>query len=160
DLNEALMELGATVCTPATPSCLLCPVRELCRAFAEGRQGELPVKGKKKATPVVKGVAVVITRSQKPVASSQNEEVLLMRRPVGVRGQGRWGRRGLAGVLRGGGGRGGAAVGGVGGRGDAGGAGGAVGASARGGGGLRPRSLAPARNGRMEAPLQRGGGGF
>lgn len=36
DFNQAMMELGATVCTPQDPSCLLCPVREHCRAFAEG----------------------------------------------------------------------------------------------------------------------------
>lgn len=42
DLNQALMELGATVCTPANPSCLLCPVRTPCRALAHGRVDELP----------------------------------------------------------------------------------------------------------------------
>jgi len=36
DFNQAMMELGATVCTSQGPSCLLCPVREHCRAFAEG----------------------------------------------------------------------------------------------------------------------------
>jgi A/G-specific adenine glycosylase len=42
DLNQALMELGATVCTPANPSCLLCPVQKQCRALAAGRVDELP----------------------------------------------------------------------------------------------------------------------
>ncbi len=42
DFNQALMELGATVCTPANPTCLLCPVAKQCRALAEGRVGELP----------------------------------------------------------------------------------------------------------------------
>ncbi len=55
DVNQAMMELGATVCVPAKPACLICPVREFCRAFEEGRQGELPVKGKKKAVPEVRG---------------------------------------------------------------------------------------------------------
>ena len=44
--NQGLMELGATICTPR-PKCLLCPVREFCTAFHEGRQEELPVKTKK-----------------------------------------------------------------------------------------------------------------
>lgn len=44
--NQALMELGATICIPR-PRCLLCPVREFCAAFQEGRQEELPVKSKK-----------------------------------------------------------------------------------------------------------------
>ncbi|RSD24074.1 A/G-specific adenine glycosylase [Mesobacillus subterraneus] len=46
--NQALMELGALICTPTSPSCLLCPVREHCQAFEEGAQNELPVKTKKK----------------------------------------------------------------------------------------------------------------
>lgn len=50
--NQGLMELGATICAPK-PACLLCPVREYCRAFEEGRQEELPVKTKKKSTKVI-----------------------------------------------------------------------------------------------------------
>ena len=44
DFNQALMELGATVCLPRAPQCLLCPLREHCSALAEGIQNELPVK--------------------------------------------------------------------------------------------------------------------
>ncbi|GKV69635.1 adenine DNA glycosylase [Sporosarcina sp. NCCP-2716] len=44
--NQAIMELGATICTPR-PRCLLCPVREFCDAFEEGVQEQLPVKTKK-----------------------------------------------------------------------------------------------------------------
>ncbi len=48
DFNQALMELGATVCLPgASPLCERCPVRETCGAFTLGIQGELPVKQKK-----------------------------------------------------------------------------------------------------------------
>lgn len=46
DFNQALMELGATICLPKKPQCLLCPVRSLCRAAAEGTQDTLPVKVK------------------------------------------------------------------------------------------------------------------
>jgi A/G-specific adenine glycosylase len=42
--NQALMELGATVCMPKSPQCLICPVQSLCLARAAGRQNELPVK--------------------------------------------------------------------------------------------------------------------
>ncbi len=42
--NQAMMELGATICLPSNPQCLLCPVAQLCRARASGRQNELPVK--------------------------------------------------------------------------------------------------------------------
>ena len=44
DFNQAMMELGATVCTPKNPTCLLCPVREDCKGFAAGTQNQLPIK--------------------------------------------------------------------------------------------------------------------
>lgn len=46
NLNEGLMELGATVCTPAAPACVFCPVQALCTAFATGRQEEIPLPKK------------------------------------------------------------------------------------------------------------------
>ncbi|WP_453991059.1 A/G-specific adenine glycosylase [Bacillus nitroreducens] len=58
--NQALMELGALICIPSNPACLLCPVQEHCRAFAEGVQKELPVKSKKKAPTAVSMAAVVL----------------------------------------------------------------------------------------------------
>ncbi|HEY8207817.1 MAG TPA: A/G-specific adenine glycosylase [Myxococcaceae bacterium] len=42
DLNQALMELGATVCRPVGPLCLLCPWRDACSARAQGREQALP----------------------------------------------------------------------------------------------------------------------
>ncbi|WP_040206458.1 A/G-specific adenine glycosylase [Neobacillus jeddahensis] len=59
--NQALMELGALICTPTSPSCLLCPVREHCQAFFEGVQNELPVKTKKTKTRDVQLIAAIIT---------------------------------------------------------------------------------------------------
>lgn len=58
--NQAVMELGALICTPTSPSCLLCPVREYCSAFAEGVQAELPVKSKKKKPRPLQMAAVVL----------------------------------------------------------------------------------------------------
>jgi A/G-specific adenine glycosylase len=49
--NEALMELGATVCTPRRPHCDRCPLCDLCRAYAQGEQGELPVRRPRKRVP-------------------------------------------------------------------------------------------------------------
>ena len=46
--TQALMELGALICLPREPRCALCPVQTLCRAKAEGREKQLPVKEKKK----------------------------------------------------------------------------------------------------------------
>lgn len=48
--NQGLMELGALICTPTTPKCLLCPVRDYCTAFHEGDPAALPVKSKKVKT--------------------------------------------------------------------------------------------------------------
>ena len=60
EFNQALMELGALVCTPTKPSCLLCPVSEHCQAFEKGLQQELPVKTKAKKTKTVHLSAVVV----------------------------------------------------------------------------------------------------
>ena len=51
DFNQALMELGATVCLPRTPSCSVCPVREYCRAHRLGLQNRLPVRIEGRAIP-------------------------------------------------------------------------------------------------------------
>ncbi len=51
DLNQGLMELGAMVCTPRSPDCGNCPIREQCRAYAYGDQEKLPKKAAAKAIP-------------------------------------------------------------------------------------------------------------
>ncbi|TVY03233.1 A/G-specific adenine glycosylase [Cohnella terricola] len=60
DFNQALMELGAMVCTPKSPSCTECPVGELCAGRLQGKERELPVKTKaKKARPVFRFAALI-----------------------------------------------------------------------------------------------------
>ena len=71
--NEALMELGATVCTPRDPRCSACPLEALCSARASGRALELPVIEAKKKVPVVKMVAAVL-RSGSRVLLARREE--------------------------------------------------------------------------------------
>jgi A/G-specific adenine glycosylase len=71
--NEALMELGATVCTPRDPGCGACPLEALCAARASGRVLELPVIEAKKKVPVVKMVAAVL-RSGPRVLLARREE--------------------------------------------------------------------------------------
>ncbi|WP_342506301.1 A/G-specific adenine glycosylase [Sporosarcina sp. FSL K6-2383] len=61
--NQGLMELGATICTPK-PKCLLCPVRDFCGAFYEGRQEELPVKTKKKTMKIIPVASFAIQNKQ------------------------------------------------------------------------------------------------
>lgn len=69
--NQALMELGATVCTPQKPACDRCPVATSCAAHATGRAAELPVLGAKKKPEARRVQSLVATKGA---------EVLLLRR--------------------------------------------------------------------------------
>jgi A/G-specific adenine glycosylase len=60
DWNEAIMELGATLCTPRAPQCLLCPVEQFCRARKLGLEESLPARRKKRATLQVTLASVVL----------------------------------------------------------------------------------------------------
>ncbi len=68
DLNQALMELGATVCTPRTPRCESCPVSQFCDAWAKGDAESLPIKARKKAARKVEAVAALVVRRGKALA--------------------------------------------------------------------------------------------
>lgn len=62
DFNQALMELGATVCTPKKPTCLVCPLRAQCRAVIEADPLQYPVSlKKKKALPIDERLALALT---------------------------------------------------------------------------------------------------
>ncbi len=66
DFNQALMELGATVCIPnGAPKCKECPWRELCLAGAEGRAAEFPKKAKKKPRSIEKKTILVIQDAER-----------------------------------------------------------------------------------------------
>lgn len=73
DFAQALMDIGSSVCTPKSPNCLLCPVRDGCLAHQGGEPTRYPVKAKKKARPSKVGDVYWV----------ENEEglVLLERRP-------------------------------------------------------------------------------
>ena len=60
DFNQAMMDLGATLCTARAPACGLCPLAGDCLARREGRQAEFPVKPAKKAVPTRQAVAVLL----------------------------------------------------------------------------------------------------
>jgi A/G-specific adenine glycosylase len=68
DLNQALMELGALVCTPREPRCGACPLRRWCRGRAAGRAEALPVKAAKAAPREVEGVAALLLRGARALA--------------------------------------------------------------------------------------------
>jgi A/G-specific adenine glycosylase len=72
DYNQALMDLGATICTPHDPACARCPVSGLCRAYALGIQGQ---------RPVLKTRAAIPQRFQAAAVVSRRGRVLLARRP-------------------------------------------------------------------------------
>jgi len=74
-LNQSLMELGALICTPRNPQCLICPVKKLCVAFKENLTEELPNLGKREAATMRHFVAFVIERDGK---------FLVQQRPIGI----------------------------------------------------------------------------
>ncbi|HVX86469.1 MAG TPA: A/G-specific adenine glycosylase [Phycisphaerae bacterium] len=92
DVNQALMELGATVCTPppSRPACLLCPLSAACRAFSEGRQAELPVKSPKAPVRPIRGIALILLRPRSDTPGGTLMEVLLMRRATGTMWEDMW----------------------------------------------------------------------
>jgi A/G-specific adenine glycosylase len=59
DWNQAMMELGATICTPKAPQCLLCPASKFCKARQFGIQEAIPEKRKKRATEQVTLAALI-----------------------------------------------------------------------------------------------------
>lgn len=65
DFNQALMELGALVCTPNAPDCSHCPVNSFCPTYAQGRQNEIPVRGKKTNYQDTTEAVVLVSRKQK-----------------------------------------------------------------------------------------------
>jgi A/G-specific adenine glycosylase len=65
DFNQAMMELGALICTPATPNCHKCPLNKECIAFAEGIQETIPPKARRVEGQSVREVAVVLRNAGK-----------------------------------------------------------------------------------------------
>lgn len=76
DFNQALMELGATTCTPRTPRCEQCPVLFACRSAAAGSQGERPLPRRRPSVREVEvGVALLVT------GAGEGVRVLVRQRP-------------------------------------------------------------------------------
>lgn len=75
DFAQALMDLGATICTPRSPNCLICPWRDACegRGIAE----KLPVKAPKKVKPVRRGVAFAHLTDQGVLVETRPDKGLL-----------------------------------------------------------------------------------
>ncbi|GAB2515726.1 A/G-specific adenine glycosylase [Lysobacter humi (ex Lee et al. 2017)] len=77
DYTQAQMDLGATLCTPRRPACVICPLQDICVARLEGRQGELPTPRPAKVLPRRSAVLLALRDAE--------GRLLLQRRgPVGV----------------------------------------------------------------------------
>lgn len=77
DFNQALMDLGATICVPKKPRCLLCPLMALCKARQNGTQAQRPVKKPRKSTPqYVHAVGIVIRRGKVLLAQRSSKGLL------------------------------------------------------------------------------------
>lgn len=81
DWNQAMMELGATVCLPQAPQCPSCPLRRWCAAREAGEPERYPVKGPKPALEQVREAAVVLRRGRR---------VFVLRRPARGSFAGMW----------------------------------------------------------------------
>jgi A/G-specific adenine glycosylase len=74
DFAQAMMDLGATICTPRRPACALCPLRPDCRGFAQGIAAALPYREAKRERPTRRAAAFVALRP--------DGAVLLRQRPL------------------------------------------------------------------------------
>ena len=77
DYGQALMDLGATVCTPRSPSCLLCPWQDHCAAYKAGTQTDYPKKTPKKKLPVRYGTVFVAQSADKVLVETRPDKGLL-----------------------------------------------------------------------------------
>jgi A/G-specific adenine glycosylase len=81
DFNSALMELGATVCVPRNPQCLVCPVRAHCQAFTAGLQDRIPLPKRSKPTPLHRRYVLCLRHGR---------QFLIEQRPATGRWAGLW----------------------------------------------------------------------
>lgn len=79
--NQAMMELGALICTTRNPKCSLCPIQKFCKAFQNQNQEGFPVRSERRKTVKVQAGAVLIVR---------DEKYYVHRRPVGEIMGGLW----------------------------------------------------------------------
>jgi A/G-specific adenine glycosylase len=73
DYTQAMMDLGATLCTPSNPSCDVCPLQASCIAFKQGNMSDYPTKKKKKILPEKHTIMLILYNTQ--------QQVLMQKRP-------------------------------------------------------------------------------
>jgi A/G-specific adenine glycosylase len=74
DWNQSVMELGATVCTPRGPRCLVCPLQVDCKARGEGRPEAYPAVKQRPAVRLVAEIAVAVIKAGKVLLLQRGEE--------------------------------------------------------------------------------------
>jgi A/G-specific adenine glycosylase len=84
DFAQAMMDLGATICTPKRPSCLMCPLNRLCKASAMGMPEDLPRRATKTERPVRYGIAFLALREDGRVLLRRRTERGLLARMMEV----------------------------------------------------------------------------
>ncbi len=77
DYNQAMMDLGAMICTPRSPDCANCPIKQYCLAFASGVQEQRPIKKPRKKVPHYTVTAAVIIRDGQFLLAQRQEDGLL-----------------------------------------------------------------------------------
>jgi A/G-specific adenine glycosylase len=77
DSAQALMDLGASICTPKKPACVLCPLNDNCAALKRGDQETFPRKAPKKSGQQRRGAAFVVTRGNEILVRTRPEKGLL-----------------------------------------------------------------------------------
>jgi len=77
DYGQALMDLGAGLCSPKSPQCPLCPWSQWCKAHAKGNETVYPKKDKKKKTPIRRGYVYVLNCGDKVLTEKRPDQGLL-----------------------------------------------------------------------------------
>jgi A/G-specific adenine glycosylase len=74
DYNQALMDLGATICLPGSPDCAQCPIQEDCQAYAAGQQAEYPRRKPKTKIPHHSVAAAVIREGRRVLITQRAQD--------------------------------------------------------------------------------------
>lgn len=74
DFNQAMMDLGSSICTPTNPQCEICPIQKYCQAYRENRQTAFPIKSKKQKPKDVYYIAGIIENKRQEILLQQRAE--------------------------------------------------------------------------------------
>lgn len=84
DYAQALMDLGATICTPQSPKCMICPVESFCAARARGLQTSLPARREKAAKPQKHGYVYFVRDGQRRILFERRAEKGMLGGTIGL----------------------------------------------------------------------------